>query len=101
MLTGKKFSYYENGKFQYILSPPIGKIRLREKVAVSGEDMLHSIVVFRIAREMGKLLSDNISIIQMDNCQTCSSVVFKTTHKAMNSIKCHIHNLFQFNVKKC
>ena len=29
-----------------------------------------------------------------------SSVEFKATLKAMNSIKCHIHILFQFYVKK-
>ena len=27
---------------------------------------------------------------------TCSSVAFKATLKAIYSIKCHIHNLFQF-----
>ena len=30
---------------------------------------------------------------------TCSSVAFKATLKAMNSIKRHIHILFQFYVK--
>ena len=31
---------------------------------------------------------------------TCSSVSFKATLKAMNTIKCHIHVLLQLNVKK-
>ena len=66
-IRGKKLDNNENGKFQYILSTPIGKTEYGGKVALSG-GIFYNISVFPYSKRKGKLHSDNISINQMDSC---------------------------------
>ena len=55
-IQGKKFGYNENGKFQYILSTPIGKkTDYGGKVTLSS-GIFHNRFVFPIAKERGNYI---------------------------------------------